>query len=171
MTVIELSTHVGRVTDRDDYVTPGELWSGVQLFYQLDTDCAASAENAKCSRFYSAQDSFLTAHNELDQRRCWLNPPFSMKEDFLAHVVAVRNIASIFVCLVPNSARETEWWQDSVWPHADEIISLTPRVNFILDGVLVKGVAFPSCLVVYRPRLPNVFYGTPREIIWRWKPE
>ena len=167
----ESSTHVGRVTTRDDYETPEELWKPIQDFYQLTIDCAASVSLSKFPIYYSEENSFLTCDGrELLGQRCWLNPPFSLKEKFLARVVEVRNIASLFVCIVPNNARETDWWREQVWPHADEIISLSPRVNYFLDGKEVKGVPYPSCLVIYRPRL-NAVYGAPREICWRWKEE
>lgn len=171
MTVVELSTHVGRVTDRDDYQTPDELYLPTHRFYQFDVDCAASEELTKCPIYYSAENSFLTCDpGELSLKRCWLNPPFSKKEEFLARVVELRNIASIFVCLLPNNARETNWWT-YVWLHADEIIDLAPRVNYLLDGKRLKhGVPFSSCLAVFRPRL-EALYGFPREILWRWEAE
>lgn len=169
--VIELSTHVGRVTDRDDYETPNDLFSLVSRFYGLCVDCAASESTAKCQNYYSTERSFLTADpNEFLGAHCWLNPPFSMKEEFLAHVVSLRNDARIFVCLLPNNARETNWWT-YIWLHADEIISLSPRVNYFLDGKPLKnGVPFSSCLAIFRPRFETQ-YGFPREIIWHWKPE
>lgn len=164
------STHVGRKTDRDDYETPPDLFGPAHAFYQFDVDCAASAELAKLPDFYSIERSFLAATPmEFVDKMCWLNPPFTMKEEFLKQVVRLRNIARGFVCLVPNNARECDWWRELVWPMADEIISLTPRVNYLLDGKPLKnGVPFSSCLVVYRPRL-DAQYGTPRETIWRWK--
>jgi len=166
---VEASTHVKRTTARDDYETPAHLFGQVHSFYQFDVDFAASAENAKLPNYYSEQRSFLSAPPlEVTGMRAWLNPPFMLKDQFLAHVVKLRNDFELAVCLVANNARETDWWREWVWPHADEIISLSPRVNFFLDGKEVRGVAFPTCLAVYRPRLAAK-YGAPRETIWRWK--
>jgi hypothetical protein len=164
------STHVKRTTTRDDYETPSALWNILNEIYRFDVDCAASPENAKCKDFYHMGRSFLTApESELESKRCWLNCPFSQKDLFLSQVTHHRQITDIFVVIVPNNARETDWWNQYIKGFADEIVNLTPRVFYELDGVPQKNVPFSSCLAIYYPRLLGADYGLPKETYWNWK--
>jgi hypothetical protein len=102
--------------------------------------------------------------------KVFCNPPFSLKEEFLARGVASRYINDLILFVLPNNSRETSWWRQYVLL-ADEIINLSPRVNYYLDGKEVKGVGFPTCLAIYRPRIDGVDYGLPKELYWRWREE
>lgn len=168
----KLSTHVGRTTKSDDYETPPDLFDWLNDHYRFNVDCAAHATNAKLPDFYSENRSFLTAQaSDFAFKRCWLNPPFGMKEVFLRRVVELRQLAEVFVCIVPNNARETDWWRDYVWSYADEIVSLSPRVYYHLNGTPQRNVPFSSCLVIYRPRLNPNSGLSPRESVVRWRGE
>lgn len=163
------STHVGRTTDKDHYETPEALWVKLQRDFEFNVDCAASLENTKCADFYSLERSFLTAPvSEFRFKRCWLNCPFSQKLDFLSRAALIRSVADVVATIVPNNARETDWWWLWVKNHADEIVNLSPRVYYELDGVPQKNVPFSSCLVIYYPRIVGAHYGPPRETYWQW---
>ena len=156
--------HITRNSDRDDYATPDELFSRIDDCFDFDLDAAASVENTKCKRFNSDSEELHVWGG-----RVWCNPPFSKKEYFLGKALEYRNYAKVAVFLLPNNIRETECWRKYVWEQADQIISLTPRVDFLLDGKVKKGVGFSSCLVVYYPRIAGINYGASRETIWNWR--
>jgi phage N-6-adenine-methyltransferase len=64
---------------KQDYGTPPEFIAAVEArFGDLQVDLAASAGNAKASRFVAEKEDSLALDwsREFAGRRCWLNPPF-----------------------------------------------------------------------------------------------
>lgn len=173
--------HVTRIDsspERDNYETPWELISAIEYsFGRFDVDIAADEKSAKADKYYS---DILSQRGD-EGERLWCNPPFSAKETFFEWAIKYRQLHQHIIFCVPNNARESDWWLKYVWPEADEIFSLTPRVQFLLNGErplrmdakkgkwVKSGVAYSSCLVVYRPRLPNALYGPPKETPWNWQ--
>lgn len=161
-----------RVSKRDDYETPDDLFELVDSVFSFDLDAAATARTAKCNRYLGPGSSDATdALKTIWFRhgsRIWCNPPFATKEYFFEQALASRNLCQVIVFLVPNNSRETEWWNKYVRKAADTVITLIPRVNYLLDGQLCQGVEFGSALVVYYPRIPGVQYYAPTELTWNW---
>lgn len=54
----------------------------------------------------------------------------------------------LVVALIPSS-RATEWWQSYVHKKADYIYDYPKRIDFLLDGIVQKGVAFDPCVVIW----------------------
>ena len=172
--------HISRTTTRDDYETPVELFARVSEVFGFDWDLAASDSNHLCPNYYTEQRSFLENFSYVPRgASCWCNPPFSLKDEFLKAILELRKWARHVVFICPNNARETDWWREFVWEQGDEIISLSPRAQFLLDGkrpmrtdakgkTVESGAGFSCCLIVYRPRIPGAIYGPPRELIWQW---
>ena len=168
--------HVARINrgaHGDLYETPWEvIWLLRDVLGDFTLDVCASPENAKAPKFYTEEDDGLAQpwHGKV-----WCNPPFSMKKEFLRCAVESRQDCESIAVLLPNNARETDWWRQFVWEQADEIITLAPRVQFTINGkrpvrlhnnkTTQSGVAYGSCIAVYRPRFHTVRYGCPREYI------
>jgi hypothetical protein len=87
--------------------------------------------------------------------------------------VAEFGITCIF--LVRSDGIETKWWQKGVLegsyfnPDLEVLLPvvqvrfLSPRVNFLNPvGTRVKGVAFPSALIVMGRYQPDIYF-------WNWK--
>jgi site-specific DNA-methyltransferase (adenine-specific) len=68
------------------------------------------------------------------------------------------------VCLVP-ARTDVEWFQEWVFPYADELRFLRGRVNFVGGE---SGSTFPSVVVIYRGRRPG---AAPRltTMVQSWK--
>lgn len=160
-------THVKRINEKDYYETPDLLFDPINDVFHFTRDAAATMENTKCDKYFSdeAQNSALIC--SWKGERIWCNPPFNNKEAFLNRALVFRQYTEVIVFLVPAGSPETNWWRTYIWPHADEIIYLTPRVNYCINGKKVRGVAFPSCLIVYYPRLPGI-NGSPKISYWKW---
>ena len=65
-------------SDSDDWWTPQWVFDLLDQEFGFETDVCASAENAKCRRFFSRED------NALDQEWtgvCWMNPPYGRSGD------------------------------------------------------------------------------------------
>ena len=74
------------------------------------------------------------------------------------------NLAVMMVLVAPS----TDWW--NTWAlKADEIIYLTPRVNFVAPpGIKQTSNNRDNALLVYR-RVPDGMTGGARHMTWRWK--
>lgn len=158
--------HIKRITTRDDYCTPDALFYKLNKLWKFDFDLAADSQNTKCKNFFSEANS--AEQFDHANAACFCNPPFSNKEMFFDIALKYRNQNNTFVFLVPNNAREASWWKKYVWNQADQIITLSPRVNYFLDGEQKGSCAFGSCLVIYYPRLRGLGLAT-IETIWNWK--
>lgn len=156
---------------KDEWETPKELFDPLNAIYGFNLDVAATEENTLCPQYL--KDSLYSSwdHTDLFNINVWCNPPFSYKEAFIDRALSFRQDISFAVFLLPNNARETNWWNELVVPYADRIINLIGRVNFNYKGVPAKNCNFPSCLVEFRPRLLKVSYGAPSEIYWDWRNE
>jgi phage N-6-adenine-methyltransferase len=154
---------------KDDWETPPELFWQLDKVFHFNLDTAANEKNKKCKNHLADALTEPWGLRRARRARVWCNPPFSKKDVFLERAMQFRNDADHIVFLLPNNSRETAWWNSLVVPFADQIINLIGRVNFYSNGEPTSGCNFPSCLVVYRPRLKNVNYGYPQEIYWDWK--
>ena len=129
----------------DEWATPRdrfEEWNAE--FGPFTLDAAATADNALCRRFYTAEDDALT---KPWRGRVWCNPPYSRVGEFVAkaseEVEAGR--ADIVGLLVP-SRTDTRWWHDYVEGKA-EVRFLRGRLKFSGSN---NSAPFPSALVIFR---------------------
>ena len=135
----------------DDWWTPQWVFDLLDHEFGFHLDVCASAENAKCDRFFSKED------NGLDQEWsgvCWMNPPYGRSGDQgiyqwmeKAHCSA-RNGATV-ACLVP-ARPDTRWW----WDHAldGEIRFIKGRLKYTNSS---NSAPFPQAVVILRPQLPD----------------
>jgi len=132
-------------SETDDWATPHKLFDELDREYGFTLDVCASADNAKCERFYTIADDGLTQpwHGV-----CWMNPPYGRTIGRWVHKArqSSREGATV-VCLLP-ARTDTAWWHDEITPHATEIRFLRGRLHF--NGAS-SGAPFPSAIVVFRP--------------------
>ncbi len=82
-----------------------------QEFGPFDLDPAATAENAKCQRFYTAAENGLLWPW---QGRVWLNPPYGRTiGPWMAKARQESAAGALVVCLVPARV-DARWWRESV---------------------------------------------------------
>lgn len=177
--VVKSSTPVSL---KDEWRTPPELFKLLDHEFHFDLDVAATPENTFCEDFYTKEDDALNQpwgyfkDPQNTKTAIFCNPPFSLKEEFLVkgrQEVAEFGINCIF--LVPADATETEWWRNGVlessyftenqevYYSAFQVRFLSPRVNFLNPlGTRVKGVAFPSAVIVMGRYEPSMYH-------WNWK--
>ena len=132
----------------DDWATPMHLFRQLDYEFGFDVDVCASADNAKCRRFYSKEDDGLAQ----DWRGvCWMNPPYGdtigrwMQK---AYESSQQGGATV-VCLVP-ARTDTAWWHD--WAMKGEVRFLRGRLKF---GGAKDGAPFPSAVVIFRAGPPG----------------
>jgi phage N-6-adenine-methyltransferase len=135
-----------------EWATPQDFFNAANAKYgPFDLDAAATAENAKCSRFYTEADDGLT---QPWTGRVWCNPPY------FRHVIdawvkkgweASQTTAEVVVMLV-RAATSTRWWHQ--YASKGEVEFMARRLRF---GDAKSGAPFPSALVVFRPPFRNGF--------------
>lgn len=138
---------------RDSWQTPDSLYRPLHHEFGFIIDLAASARNAKCDRFFTAEDNALVQEwPRIDEGWCWLNPPFTLIEQFCARVVEQRLRGSGVVVCAPGHRHEQDWFHRYVIGHADECRVPHGRVAYAsTDGVVQSGPSFPSMVLVYWP--------------------
>ncbi len=130
----------------DDWGTPSELFAGLAHEFPFTLDVAASADNAKCARYFSIEDDGLA--QDWAPAVCWMNPPYGrVIGDWVAKAWRESRLGATVVGLLP-SRTDTAWWHDYVMT-ADDIRFIRGRIRF--NGI-AKDAPFPSAIVVWRPR-------------------
>lgn len=132
-----------------------DLWATPQAFFDVmnrefgfTLDVCATAENAKCSRYYTTSDDGLS---QPWTGVCWMNPPYGreigrwMKKAYEAS----RHGATV-VCLVP-ARTDTAWWHD--YAVKGETRFLKGRLRF---GEAKNSAPFPSAIIVFNPLKSSV---------------
>ena len=126
-----------------EWSTPQDLFDQLDAEFGFTLDVAATAENAKCSTFFSRVEDGLA---QLWTGVVWLNPPYGKTIGlWLAKAEAASNAGAILVALIP-SRTDTRWWH-SIVMGASEIRYLPGRLRF---GGCANSAPFPSAVVVWR---------------------
>lgn len=130
-------------SDSDDWGTPPDLFAELDREFHFELDVCASPTNAKCSRYFTAEDDGLI---QAWSGVCWMNPPYGRE---IGRWVAKAHQTSIeghtVVCLVP-ARTDTAWWHEYV-TRAAEIRYLRGRLKF---GTSHNSAPFPSAVIVFR---------------------
>jgi phage N-6-adenine-methyltransferase len=157
----------------DDWATPQALFDRLNAKYgPFDLDVCASAENAKCARFYTKEQNGLV---QPWLGRVWMNPPYGRGEkacrarchkekcakrghhlsatvpgigDWVLkafHNVFITETAAL-VCMLLPARTDNAWWHEYVLPNA-EVEFLKGRVKF---GGHKNSAPFPSVVAVFR---------------------
>lgn len=130
-----------------EWATPQDLFDTLNAEFAFELDVCATPENAKCDRYYTAEQDGLAQPWE---GVCWMNPPYG---DGIGKWVqkareSAENGATV-VCLVPARV-DTGWWWDNCWQ--GEVRFIRGRLKF---GGGETGAPFPSALVIFG-RTPNI---------------
>ena len=121
-----------------------------QMFGPFNLDAAATKENAKCSHFFTVEDSALlrpwvTVDGML--ANVWCNPPYSDCDGFVGKAIAERERGVSTTMLLP-SRTDTSWFHQLLELVAREeatIYFVRGRLKF---GGAKTGAPFPSIVVV-----------------------
>jgi phage N-6-adenine-methyltransferase len=147
-----------------EWATPKALYDKLDRRFHFTLDPCATAENAKCPRFFTKEDDGL--RQSWAGERVFMNPPYGKetpvwvkkaREESFEHKIPV-------VCLVVPRT-DTAWFQDLV-RYAEKLWLLRGRVRFENPGNPGQSPQDPSCIVVFNGYgLPN----GPELKLWDWK--
>jgi len=125
-----------------EWATPQELFDRLNAQYHFETDVCATAENAKCGKFYTKeQDGLKQDWGGV----CWMNPPYGKEigKWMEKAYTESRTAGATVVCLVP-ARTDTTWWHD--YAMKGNIQFLRGRLKF---GGCKNSAPFPSAIVVF----------------------
>lgn len=131
-----------------DWQTPPALFADLDARFRFTLDAAASAENAKCARYFTREDNGLA--QSWAGERVWLNPPYGREIGaWVRKAWRESRRGALVVCLIP-ARTDTSYWHDYAM-RAAEILLIRGRVRFLRPGALLDNAPFPSALVVFDP--------------------
>lgn len=143
-----------------EWETPQWLFDKLDAEFHFGLDPCATAENAKCERFFTKEEDGLTqswaAHGAV-----FVNPPYG-RQIYKWVTKACQQAArvGITVVMLLPARTDTRWWHDHVMA-ASEIRFIKRRLYFTDQDGNTGRVPFPSAVVVFRPheqwheRVPN----------------
>lgn len=166
-------------TGNNDYETPFDVFRHWDDIFHFTLDVCAIAENAKCVHFITAErDTFKTEWRSKNwmnppygkpeaackpvcvKKRCLpateenpngrghcITQDVPGLSDFIRLAYERSLEGKLVVALIPVSTA-TKWWQSYV-TKADHVYYYPERINFLLQGKVVKGVAFDPCIVIW----------------------
>ena len=136
-------------TERNDWETPDELFNEMNAEFCFTVDLAASAENAKCKRYFTADDNAL---RQPWKGVCWLNPPYGEARDNRLAVWVKKaweesQRGATVVMLIP-ARTNTNWFHDYCLRYGE--------VRFVRGRPLFKGAKHglpqPLAFVIFRTK-------------------
>lgn len=137
------------------FSSKSEIWGTPIGFFKLldkrfnfTLDAAASAENAKCIKFFTIEDDALV--QDWANNIVFCNPPYGRKlkkwvEKF--HREGLKENTTV-VALIP--ARTDTIYFHKFCRHAKEIIFIKGRIKFEGENGAVNPAPFPSMVVVFQ---------------------
>jgi len=124
----------------DMWATPQDFFDKLNKEFGFNLDVCATAENAKCARYFTEQDDGLK--KDWGGALCWCNPPYGRK---IGEWVKKASESDFCVMLLP-ARTDTRWFHDYIYGKT-EIRFLKGRLKF---GDSKNSAPFPSMVVVFR---------------------
>jgi len=138
-------------------------------FGKFDLDPAASKTNHKAPTYFSLLDDGVDGLEQPWFGKVFLNPPYGRHPMGINWAKKVRKelqskrkkSPQLIVCLIPVRS-ETQWWKTYL-EVASEVRFFEGRLAFEAVGGQndTESATFPSALLICRPRMKWVTYGTP----------
>lgn len=132
-------------SNNTEWATPQRLFEELDLEFGFDLDPCATAENAKCEKYYTQDDDGLT--KPWNGRRVFCNPPYGRElHKWVQKGYEEGHKAGTLVVMLIPARTDTRWFHDLIL-HRSEIRFIQGRLRF--EGALYNA-PFPSMVVVFR---------------------
>lgn len=129
----------------DEWTTPQKLFDELHAEFNFTLDPCATAENAKCKKFYTIEDDGLS--------QCWggerafCNPPYSNIKEWVAKACYEGERKGLVVMLIP-ARTDTRWFHTFIYQNERiEIRFIKGRLKF---GDSKNSAPFPSMICIFR---------------------
>jgi phage N-6-adenine-methyltransferase len=135
--------------ETDDWRSPPKLFNFLNGLFRFDVDVCASADSAKCAKFYTEADDGLKQVWQPGKTH-WMNCPYSRAGRWAQKAAQSAAAGAIVVGLFANRS-QSGWYRDHVVPHA-LVIQLCGRLSFLRHAkplVVASPAPFASILAVW----------------------
>jgi phage N-6-adenine-methyltransferase len=127
-----------------EWYTPQDFFDDLNSEFGFELDVCATAENAKCPKFFTKGDDGLSREWT---GICWMNPPYGREIGKWVKKAYDSSLSgATVVCLVP-ARTDTKWFQDYCLRYG-EIRFVRGRLKF---GGCENPAPFPCAVVIFRP--------------------
>ena len=145
-------------TQTSEWETPQWLFNELDSEFGFTLDPCATAANAKCKRFFTAEDDGLAWDWD---GVVFVNPPYGREIGKWVKKSWEESRRGCVVVMLIASRTDTRYWHDYVMK-ADEIGFIKGRLHFSLDGKVGDSAPFPSAVVVFRggngpPKIKSIY--------------
>ena len=128
-----------------EWSTPQEVFDVLDKEFDFTLDPCATAENAKCGRYFTNEDDGLK--QDWGKERIFMNPPYGREiSKWMKKAYDASSKGATVVCL-PPARTDTKWWHD--YAMRGEIYLIKGRLKF---GNAKNSAPFPSAVVVFKAR-------------------
>lgn len=140
---VPMDTAVMFSSRSDEWETPDDLFRTLDSRYHFTLDVCATAQNAKCPRYFTREQDGLAQEW---RGVCWMNPPYGRQIGVWvkkAYETAQCGNGTV-ICLLP-SRTDTRWWHD--YCMKGEIVFIKGRLRFCGSK---NPAPFPSAVVIFK---------------------
>lgn len=119
--------YISANNEDEDFRTPEPLFSKLDQVFKFDTDVFASSENAKCSKYYSKEDSALENDWGLVN---YANPPYTMNAEAVDKSILEASRGHTTALLIPCRTDTAYYFKALESGFLKAKIEIKGRVNF-----------------------------------------
>lgn len=129
--------------DSAEWATPQDLFDSLNTLYDFNLDVAATAENAKCSRFFTKEEDGLS--QDWEGSRVWCNPPYGRQiGKWVQKAYEESRKPGTLVAMLLPARTDTAWFHD--YAMKGKVQFLRGRLRF---GGVENNAPFPSIIVIF----------------------
>jgi phage N-6-adenine-methyltransferase len=140
--VSDMAVHFSSKTD--EWATPPAFFADMDREFHFTLDVCATADNAKCAKFYTFHDNGLL---QVWAGVVWCNPPYGAGiEKWVRKGYMAAQAGATVVMLVP-ARTDTRWFHE--YCQHGEVRFIKGRLKF---GGHANSAPFPSMVVIFRPQ-------------------
>ena len=130
--------------ESDEWSTPRDLFDKLNEEFKFTLDPCATAENAKCKRYFTAEQNGLL--QDWGGETVFCNPPYSKIGKWVEKAYREGHKDGTVVCLLIPARTDTKYFHKFIL-HRSEIRFLKGRLRF--SGAQYNA-PFPSMVVIFR---------------------
>ena len=139
-----MSQNVHFSSATNEWATPQDFFDKLNTQFDFNLDPCATAENAKCKKFFTIEDNGL--EQDWSKYRVFCNPPYGRGlKDWVRKAYEESKKGALVVMLLP-ARTDTSYWHDYVVGGGADVRYLRGRLKF---GGSENSAPFPSALVMW----------------------
>lgn len=140
-------------SNKDLWSTPQDFYDSLDKKYNFTLDPCATAQNAKCSNFYTEQDDGLS--KDWSGNTVFVNPPYSNVKAWVNKALIESRKPNTTIVMLVAARTDTKFFHEYC-TKANQILFVKGRLKF---GGSKNSAPFPSMVVVFGG---NTLYVPPK---------